>query len=90
MKAFNTSDLVAIFSLLLAMGTTSIGAILWYVQGEKKKYASERDFQHIRRNQESISDGLNIIAKDIDEKLDQINRDILEIKILLGIKKREN
>lgn len=81
------SDFVAIGSLSLAVVTTSAGALLWYIQGEKKKYASERDFQHLKRNQEQISQGIESLAEDIDHKLEIISRDILEIKMALGIKR---
>lgn len=80
------SDLIALCSLFLACFTTLIGAILWYAQSEKKKYASERDFQHIRNNQKNISDSIALLTKDIEDKLDEISRDILEIKINLGIR----
>lgn len=100
MSNFNPSDLIALCALLVTLATTSIGAILWYVQSEKKKYASERDFQHIRNNQKSISDGIAIFSKDIEDKLDEmskdtknkldeISRDILEINITLGIKSKK-
>lgn len=83
------SDLIALCSLFLACFTTLIGAILWYTQSEKKKYASERDFQHIRNNQKNISDSIALLTKDIEDKLDNIARDILEINITLGIKNRK-
>lgn len=90
MATFSPSDIIALGSLSLALTTTGIGALLWYVQGEKKKYASERDFQHLRRNQEAISQGIKVIADEAERKLDLIGRDILEIRIMLGIKNNTN
>lgn len=84
------SDLIALCSLFLACFTTLIGAILWYAQSEKKKYASERDFQHIRNNQKNISDSIALLTRDIEDKLDNIGRDILEIRINLGIKDKKD
>ena len=86
MTDLKPSDLIALFSLFLACFTTLIGAILWYAQSEKKKYASERDFQHIRNNQKNIADSIALLTKDIEDTLEHISRDILEIKISLGIK----
>lgn len=85
MQAFNISDVIALGSLALAMTTTATGAILWYVQGEKKKYASERDFQHIKRNQEQISIGIDKLTEELEHQLEIMGRDVLEIKIMLGI-----
>jgi len=87
---FNTSDFIALGSLALAMTTTATGAILWYVQGEKKKYASERDFQHIRRNQEQMSLGIDKLANELEHQLEVMGRDVLEIKIMLGINRNDN
>ncbi|WP_375471008.1 hypothetical protein [uncultured Nostoc sp.] len=89
MNTLNPSDLIALCSLFLACFTTLIGAILWYAQSEKKKYASERDFQHIRNNQKSISDGIAMLTKDIEDQMNEIGRDILEIKINLGIQSKK-
>lgn len=84
----NVSTLISLSGFLLAATTTLAGAILWYVNTEKKKYAAERDFQHLKRNQEQISQGLGDIVQElerhfdkVDRRFDQIERDILEIKI---------
>lgn len=86
----NPSDLISFSSLFLACFTAFMGALLWYIQSEKKKYAAERDFQHIRNNQKNISDSIALLTRDLEDKLDCIGRDILEIKISLGIKNHKD
>ncbi|MDJ0797891.1 MAG: hypothetical protein QNJ51_13925 [Calothrix sp. MO_167.B12] len=84
---FDASTLIAFVGLLLALTTTICGAILWYVQTEKKKYAAERDFNHLKRNIEQLTQNVGFQAKALEEQFDQLQRDILEIKFNLGIKK---
>ncbi|MBW4479677.1 MAG: hypothetical protein KME54_23230 [Tolypothrix brevis GSE-NOS-MK-07-07A] len=62
-----------------------INATLWFVSAEKKKYAAERDFQHLKNNQKDISSGIASLGKDIDDYMHDLNRDILEIKLKLDI-----
>ncbi|WP_017652564.1 hypothetical protein [Fortiea contorta] len=77
---FNANFFVALCSFALALFTTATGAILWYVNSEKKKYASERDFLHLKRNQEQISQAIAQVMIEMDRRLDLISHDILEIK----------
>jgi hypothetical protein len=50
------------------------------VEAATKAYAAERDFQHIRRNQEQIKENLELFLREIDRRFDIIDRDVLEIK----------
>ncbi|MBD2416093.1 hypothetical protein FACHB389_35550 [Nostoc calcicola FACHB-389] len=89
MKAFTASDLIALGGLILATVTTVMGGVLWYANAEKKKYAAERDFAHIRRNQEQMQQGLNNLLHELDRRFDVVERDILEIKASLKLPKRD-
>ena len=83
------NTLIALSSFALALFTTATGAILWYVNSEKKRYASERDFAHLKRNQEGISEGIAHLLSEMDRRLDLIERDILEVKTFLFRKIRD-
>ncbi len=76
-------DLIAFGSLFIASITAIAGGIYWYANSEKKKYGLERDFGHIRRNQEQIQQALNTILAEIDRRFDTVERDVLEIKAVL-------
>ncbi|MBG1269870.1 hypothetical protein [Nostoc sp. WHI] len=83
---FSPSDLIALGALILAFASTVCGAFIWYVQGERKKFAAERDFQHIKNNQKSMTESIVYLTDSLEGHLKIIERDILEMKISLGIK----
>lgn len=87
MTDITTSDVIAIGSLVVATATGLSAITLWYANNEKRKYGLERDFGHLKRSYEQIQDSLNLILKEIDYRFDTSERDILEIKSILGIKK---
>lgn len=86
----STDTLIAFGSLLLGLSTTILGGIAWYVNSAKEKYAAQRDFAHLRRNQEQISQGITMLSDQVDSRLDVIERDILEIRTVLTIKFRQD
>ncbi|MDJ0733518.1 MAG: hypothetical protein QNJ47_05420 [Nostocaceae cyanobacterium] len=82
---FDANSLIALCALVLTIITTLSGAILWYVNTEKKKYAAERDFKHLRRNIEQLAENVNFQTGELDKNFEELSRDILEIKIKLGL-----
>lgn len=62
-----------------------VNGVLWLVNSEKKKYAAQRDFEHLKANQKEISNGIAHFAEEMEEYFEVLNRDILEIKIRLNI-----
>lgn len=79
--------LIAFCGVLVGLVPYGIGMIVWYANTEKKKYAAERDFNHLKNNQKDISNGIAHLAENIEHDLEVITRDILEIKIKLNIHK---
>lgn len=79
---------VAVCSFALALVISCLNALLWYSGSEKKKYAAERDFNHLKNNQLQMSQGLDMILKTIDQRSDVIERDIHEIRITLNLEGR--
>lgn len=86
---FTAGDLIALGGLVLATITTLLGGVVWFANAEKKRYAAERDFGHIRRNQEQIQTGLNNLLRELDRRFDTVERDILEIKSTLKVAKQD-
>jgi hypothetical protein len=76
----NTSDLISLLGL--GMGLTSFlgGLVLWYKGAIEKRYAAQRDFGHLKRNQEQLASSLETVAKDFDHQLDILRSDTKEIK----------
>lgn len=60
--------------LAFGMGLSSFigGGILWYKGAVEKQYASQRDFQHIRRNQEQLQQAVTIAS----DELEAISNDV--------------
>lgn len=100
MKALNPQTLIALGAFALALLTNIFGVIVWYAvwyaNSEKKKYAAERDFNHLKNNQKGISDGIAHIADDFDKRFDELEKhlslqdyDLLEIKTYLNIHSKQ-
>ncbi|MBD2202759.1 hypothetical protein H6G33_17930 [Calothrix sp. FACHB-1219] len=77
----NIQTSISLIALLLAIGGNITWLFFTYGNSEKRKLAAERDFNHLRNNQQSISDGIAHGFDDIEHKLDAIARDLLEIRI---------
>lgn len=78
--SFNLNDSIAILGTILAILTTLTSGIFWYVNSEKKRYGLERDFAHMRRNYEQISQHLGVILTELDRRCDVIDKTLIEIK----------
>lgn len=83
---WDINAVIALAGLALAFTTTILGAIVWYAQTEKKKYAAERDFNHLRRNIEQLTGSIDYQTGELDKNFENLQRDILEIKMHLGMK----
>lgn len=83
MRTLSPGDLIALSGLLLATATTVIGAVLWYANTEKRRYALERDFNHIKNNLEQISDGISHEFKDLNDRFDDVDKELLRIEAYL-------
>jgi len=56
--------LVALTSLIAGVG----GAIAWYGASVRKQYAAERDFNHLKRQYESLAMNIEQLWRLMDEK----------------------
>ncbi|QSJ20109.1 hypothetical protein JYQ62_16175 [Nostoc sp. UHCC 0702] len=79
------NTLLATGGFILAVGSNLIWLLVTYANGEKKKYAAERDFNHLKNNQIAISDGIIFLTKDLDSRLDDVDKNLIEIKSYLAI-----
>lgn len=63
-------DAIAVLPIagfLLGLLTSLAGVLVFYRNSVQKRYAAERDFQHLKRNYESIVQMLTIISDEIDD-----------------------
>lgn len=86
--------LVAVGGLILTLSTQLGALMLWYANSEKKKYAAERDFNHLRRNQEQFVQAFTLLEDNLGKNTENIKElirissernqhDLVEIKALL-------
>jgi hypothetical protein len=77
----NIQTSVAIAAFLLALGGNLTWLVVTYGNAEKRKVTAERDFNHLRNNQQNISDGIAHGFDEIESRLEVIDRNLIEIKI---------
>ena len=80
-----TEGWIALGAFLAGLVPYFIGLVTWYGGSREKKYAAQRDFEHLKNNQKEISNGIAYLGRDIDDYFEVLNRDILEIKLRLDI-----
>ena len=73
--------------LPLIMGVVSFGgaALTWYDAAVRKRYASERAVEHLKKNYESLVHNIAAIDRMLDQRLDAMERDDLERRMLLQL-----
>ncbi len=86
MDSLNISDIISLAGVVIAFTTPLCGLIAWYVHDEKKKYGATRDFNHLRGSVDQLTHNINFQTRELDKGFDQLQQDILEIKVYLGMK----
>ena len=73
--------------LPLAMGVISFAgaALTWYDAAVRKRFASERAIEHLKKNYEQLSVNIAAIDRMLDQRLDAMERDDLERRMLLQL-----
>ncbi|AFZ32218.1 hypothetical protein Glo7428_3758 [Gloeocapsa sp. PCC 7428] len=56
------------------------GVLAWYRSSVETNYAQKREFNHLRNNQEQLSENLKFIAKEMDSRFDGVQSQLLELK----------
>ncbi|MEA5579338.1 hypothetical protein [Anabaena sp. UHCC 0451] len=82
----NLSNSALIITLILTLGSNLIWLLNHYAGNQKKQYAAEREFMHLKKNQEQLLLNLTNIFQDIEAHYKFIERDLIEIKGRLGDK----
>jgi predicted lipoprotein len=70
------NDPIILITFALAVGGNITWALLFFANSIKRRYAAERDFNHLKNNQRQIADSIAISLKDSDERFDRIDRDL--------------
>ncbi len=63
---------LALGGFLLGLLTSLLGALAWYGNAVQRKYAAERDFQHLKRNYEQLAANQGVILSSLNEVNDSL------------------
>ena len=72
-------DAATLISLLLGLTSLTTGIILWIRSASIKRYAAERDFQHLQNNYASLCQHYQFIESELEE----IRAILIEIKVVM-------
>ena len=59
-------------ALVISIASFLGGLIMWYRGSVEKRYAAERDFNHLKRNYEQLAASLAALMQAEDERFDEI------------------
>jgi hypothetical protein len=60
------NTLMTVISLVMGVSSFIGGIILWYKGSVEKSYAAQRDFGHLKRNYENLSNAINILIEQVE------------------------
>lgn len=71
----------------LALGVASFvgGLALWHKGSVEKSYAAQRDFAHLKRQYEQMTQIMVDRSRELDKRLDNLEADLRDIKSFLQI-----
>jgi predicted lipoprotein len=70
------NDPLVWITFALGIGGNLTWSLLFFANSIKRRYAAERDFNHLKNNQKQIADSIAISLKDMDTRFDKVDRDI--------------
>lgn len=100
LAAFDVKSLISVLTFMAGAGSAVWAMIRFYASAETKRYAAERDFDHLRRNQDQMKVSIQELTKEIDGLSDDmktltavfnvmLNQQGQSVSGILGYKKRD-
>lgn len=84
------AEMIALAALCLSLITNIIGAIASMRSADRKKYAAEREFGHVKTGLVTLTHNLDILFQESDHNQELIKRDLFRILVHLGIESTKN
>ena len=78
-------ELLQFVVLCISVGTTIFVTVSWYSSVIRKQYAAQRDFDHLKRNYQQLSEGHAQIMKEFDTRFDKQVTDMIECKNTMNV-----
>ena len=87
---------VGLLGSVFGIITALTGFFLWYGSGVRKRYAAERDFNHLKSYYENMSvaiakmsdlvdEDFKDLGKELDSRCDRLDAEVREIKAMLAV-----
>jgi len=76
-------DILQFVLLFLSVGSALFAIVTWYSATVQKRYASQRDFEHLKRNYQQLAENQAQILKELDSRFDMTTLELRDIKGLL-------
>jgi len=81
----STVDVLQFVLLILSLGSALFAIVTWYSASVQKRYASQRDFEHLKRNYQQLADTQAQIIKELDSRFDETTLDLRDMKNMLNV-----
>ena len=81
---FDLQNFISLATYLAGVGSAVWGMLQFYSSSEKKKFAAEREFQHLKRNQQQMQEALAKMMEELDELSDDMKTQNACFNLLLS------
>lgn len=75
---------IELIAISISICTFLAGGFAWYSATVVKRYAAQRDFEHLRRNYAQLAENQKTIMSEFDKRCDQIDLALIETKGLIN------
>lgn len=72
-----------VIAILISITTFLGGLVMWYNGAVRKRYASQREFEHLKNNYKQLAESQSVILKELDSRFDATLLELKEQKGLL-------
>lgn len=83
MKA--STEVLQFLLICFSIGSTVIACLSWYSASVQKRYAAQRDFEHLKNNYLQLSSNQNHMMDEFDKRFDSLAIDVHDIKSALQL-----
>jgi len=77
-------SILSILTFLAGVGGGVLGMLRWFSTSERKKFAAEREFQHLLRNQAQMQQAIAMLSKELDGLSDDMKTQSACFQLLLS------
>ncbi len=80
----DVNSIISLLTFLAGAGSAVWGMLQYYSSSEKKKFAAEREFQHLKNNQQQMQQALNKMMDELDDLSDDMKTQNACFNLLLS------